>query len=205
MKVQDGEFKAAIHTGAPARITCNLSVTNGTIDGGTSTIRIPKGNLESNNTLTVTRTAGTTAAVTVTIDSLSGLTGIIVSIDGLTLVGPSEALEVIPGTGGAPLGLRVPDKSAFLPNYPNPFNPETWLPYRLSEPGEVTLTIYNMRGVVVRELVLGYQPAGYYQTRARAAYWDGRNTFGEKVATGVYFCTFKACDFIATRKMLIRK
>ena len=102
-------------------------------------------------------------------------------------------------------GQQLPDATAFLPNYPNPFNPETWIPFHLAKPADVTMTIYNMRGAVVRELVLGYQPAGYYQTRARAAYWNGRNTFGEKVATGVYFCTFKAGDFIATRKMLIRK
>ena len=102
-------------------------------------------------------------------------------------------------------GQQIPDVTVFLPNYPNPFNPETWIPFSLAKPADVTLTIFNMRGVVVRELVLGYQPAGYYQTRARAAYWNGRNTFGEKVATGVYFCTFKAGDFTATRKMLIRK
>ena len=67
------------------------------------------------------------------------------------------------------------------------------------------MTIYNMRGVVVRKLALGHQKAGYYTTRKRAAYWDGRNNIGEKVAAGVYFTTFKAGDFSTTRKMLIRK
>ena len=99
----------------------------------------------------------------------------------------------------------APDTTALLPNYPNPFNPETWIPYALSESAEVTLTIYNMRGVVVRELKLGHQRAGMYQRRSRAIHWDGRNMFGEKVATGVYFYTLTAGDFTATRKLLIRK
>ena len=90
-------------------------------------------------------------------------------------------------------------------NFPNPFNPETWIPYQLSKPTEVTITIYAVDGRVVRTLVLGHQPAGIYQTRSRAAYWNGKNEFGEPVASGVYFYTLTAGDFIATRKMLIRK
>ena len=98
-----------------------------------------------------------------------------------------------------------PHETVLLPNYPNPFNPETWIPYQLSKPSDVTLTIYAMNGQVVRRLELGYQPIGMYQNRSRAAYWDGRNAFGEPVASGVYFYTLKAGDFTATRKMLIRK
>ena len=98
-----------------------------------------------------------------------------------------------------------PRETVLLPNYPNPFNPETWIPYQLSKSSDVTFTIYNMRGVVVRELALGHKPAGYYTSKNRAAYWDGRNQLGEKVAAGVYFSTFKAADYTATRKMLIRK
>ena len=90
-------------------------------------------------------------------------------------------------------------------NYPNPFNPETWIPYQLAKPSDVTITIYDMRGRVVRVLILGHQSAGVYRSRSKAAHWDGRNLFGEKVATGVYFYTLKAGDFSATRKMLIRK
>ena len=97
----------------------------------------------------------------------------------------------------------IPDKTALLANYPNPFNPETWIPYQLSEPAEVTLTIYATNGALVRTLALGHQPAGIYQSRA--AYWDGRNQVGEFVASGVYFYTLSAGDFTATRKMLIRK
>ena len=107
-----------------------------------------------------------------------------------------------------------PQETKLLANYPNPFNPETWIPYHLAKDGEVTLHIYAVNGQLVRTLALGYQAAGIYQSRSRAAYWDGKNTFGEPVASGVYFYTLStestrdsvtAGDFIATRKMLIRK
>ena len=98
-----------------------------------------------------------------------------------------------------------PKETALLANYPNPFNPETWMPYQLAEPAEVTFTIYAIDGKVVRTLAFGHQPAGFYQSRSRAAYWDGRNNAGERVASGVYFYTLTARDFSATRKMLIRK
>ena len=103
------------------------------------------------------------------------------------------------------LAVLTPQETTLLPNYPNPFNPETWIPYQLSEPAEVSLTIYDIQGRVVRDLDLGHQRVGIYQSRVRAAYWDGRNAVGESVASGVYFYTLKAGDFAATRKMLIRK
>ena len=103
------------------------------------------------------------------------------------------------------LSVLVPKETALLPNYPNPFNPETWIPYHLSKDADVTLTIYAIDGQVVRRLTLGHQPAGSYQTRSRAAYWDGRNAIGEPVASGIYLYTLTASDFTATRKMLIRK
>ena len=103
------------------------------------------------------------------------------------------------------LAMLTPQETALLPNYPNPFNPETWMPYRLAAPGEVTLTIRAVDGGMVRSLALGHQPAGVYQAKSRAAYWDGRNSGGETVASGVYFYTLSAGDFSATRKMLIRK
>ena len=99
----------------------------------------------------------------------------------------------------------TPKKTSLLANYPNPFNPETWIPYHLSKDADVTLTIYAIDGQVVRRLVLGHQAAGIYQSRSRAAYWDGKNAFGEPVASGLYFYTLTADDFSATRKMLIRK
>ena len=99
----------------------------------------------------------------------------------------------------------VPKQTALLMNYPNPFNPETWIPYQLSEASDVTVTIYSVNGSRVRRLALGHRSAGLYQRKSRAAYWDGRNEFGEPVASGLYFYTLTAGDFTATRKMLIRK
>ena len=101
--------------------------------------------------------------------------------------------------------VAIPEASALLPNYPNPFNPETWIPYHLAKDAEVTLTVYNIRGEVVRTLDVGHQPAGIYRSRGRATYWDGKNQIGEKVASGLYFYTLTAGDFTATRKMLIAK
>ena len=103
------------------------------------------------------------------------------------------------------LALLVPKRTALLPNYPNPFNPETWIPYQLTEPAEVTLRIYSLKGTLVRTLYIGHQPAGIYQARNRAAYWDGKNEIGESVASGVYFYTAFIGNFTATRKMLIQK
>ena len=99
----------------------------------------------------------------------------------------------------------IPNETALLRNYPNPFNPETWIPYQLSKPADVTFSIYSVNGRLVRTLSLGYQAAGVYRHRSRAAYWDGRNALGESVASGVYFYTLTAGEFIATGKMLIRK
>ena len=110
--------------------------------------------------------------------------------------------------------LRAPKETSLLPNYPNPFNPETWIPYRLAAPADVSIAIYAADGKLVRALALGHQPVGLYESRNRAAYWDGRNALGEPVASGVYFYTLStestrdsvtAGDFTATRKMLIRK
>ena len=103
------------------------------------------------------------------------------------------------------LASLIPEETALLPNYPNPFNPETWIPYQLSKPADVTLRIYAVNGVLVRTLALGQTPAGIYQSRSRAVYWDGRNNIGESVASGIYFYTLTAGDFTATRKLLIRK
>ena len=103
------------------------------------------------------------------------------------------------------LAALTPKETALLPNYPNPFNPETWIPYHLAKDAEVTLDIYNVQGLLVRRLKLGHQAAGIYRSRARAAHWDGQNQLGEQVASGLYFYTFTADDFTATQKLLIRK
>ena len=103
------------------------------------------------------------------------------------------------------LASLIPDETALLANYPNPFNPETWIPYQLAAPAEVALTIYDMNGRLVRRLAVGHRAAGIYQSRSRAAYWDGQNVVGESVASGLYFYTLTAGEFTATRRMLILK
>ena len=100
---------------------------------------------------------------------------------------------------------KIPAETQLLKNYPNPFNPETWIPYRLAEDASVTLTIYDPRGQVVRALDMGHQVAAAYESRSKAIYWDGRNEFGEPVASGVYFYHLSADDYSATRKMVILK
>ena len=103
------------------------------------------------------------------------------------------------------LASLIPKSSELLPNFPNPFNPETWIPYRLVKSADVQISIYDTQGNVVRQLDMGHRSAGMYQTRTRAAYWDGKNDVGESVASGLYFYTLTAGDFSATRKMLILK
>ncbi len=103
------------------------------------------------------------------------------------------------------LAALTPKKTSLLPNYPNPFNPETWIPYQLAKPADVTITIYTVDGKLVRKLELGHQLIGIYQHRSRAAHWDGKNEVGESVASGMYFYTLTAGKFTATRKMLIKK
>ena len=116
------------------------------------------------------------------------------------LVSSDEAIATAP-----PISASLPENTQLQPNYPNPFNPETWIPYQLVESADVTLTIYSADGKVVRTLVLGHQSAGMYHSKSRAVYWDGRNRIGEPVASGVYFYTLIADGFTATRKMLILK
>ena len=100
---------------------------------------------------------------------------------------------------------EIPTETALLPNYPNPFNPETWIPYRLAKDAFVILTIYDQTGQVVRTLDVGHQIAAVYESRSKAIHWDGRNEFGEGVASGVYFYHLSAGDYYSTRKMLIIK
>ena len=105
--------------------------------------------------------------------------------------------------------LRVgdvrPQETVLAQNFPNPFNPETWIPYELSEGTEVSIQIYDVSGRLVRRLDLGWQPVGSYMTSSSAAYWDGRNAVGERVASGIYFYTLQTSDFAATRRMVILK
>ena len=103
------------------------------------------------------------------------------------------------------VAYEIPTETELLRNYPNPFNPETWIPYRLAEDAFVTLTIYDLNGQVVRTLDVGHRIAAVYEGRSKAIYWDGRNGLGEGVASGIYFYHLSAGDYSATRKMLILK
>ncbi|MBC8427720.1 T9SS type A sorting domain-containing protein [bacterium] len=99
----------------------------------------------------------------------------------------------------------IPVKSELVQNYPNPFNPETWIPYNLSKDADVIIKIYNVSGQLIRTLDLDHKDADFYLNKDKAAYWNGRDNLGEKVASGIYFYTLKAGDFRATRRMLIMK
>ena len=119
-----------------------------------------------------------------------------------TLTTPPELTKL----AAAPTSVgSFPDKTVLFANYPNPFNPETWIPYRLADSSSVQITIYDARGIRIRHLKLGYQVPGDYTSKDRAAYWDGRNAFGERVASGVYFYQLRADGVSALRKMLILK
>ena len=103
------------------------------------------------------------------------------------------------------LASARPDATVLLANYPNPFNPETWIPYHLATSTDVKINIYNAQGILVRALTLGHQSAGYYTSRSRSAYWDGRNALGERVASGIYFYQLQADEISPLRKMVILK
>ena len=102
-------------------------------------------------------------------------------------------------------GIGKPTENLLLQNYPNPFNPETWIPYQLSEDTPVSISIYDTTGRLVRTLSLGLQSAGFYNSRDRAAYWDGRNALGERVASGIYFYQLTTPSFQQTRRLVIVK
>ena len=98
-----------------------------------------------------------------------------------------------------------PKDTILAQNYPNPFNPETWIPYQLSKSAEVSIHIHNVAGHLIRTLDLGLKSTGSYMTPSTAAYWDGKNSVGERVASGIYFYTLQTADFAATRRMVILK
>ncbi|MCY3742339.1 MAG: T9SS type A sorting domain-containing protein [Candidatus Poribacteria bacterium] len=123
--------------------------------------------------------------------------------DGSVLL-PSQPVAVEPG-GKQVVMLGAVKRDQLLQNFPNPFNPETWIPFQLTDESHVTIQIYSSTGQLVRRLSLGLMPAGDYSSQAQAVYWDGRNQIGESVSSGVYLYTIHAGDFSATRKMLIQK
>ena len=99
----------------------------------------------------------------------------------------------------------LPAKTFMYPNYPNPFNPETWIPYQLAEESNVNIRIYDIKGRLVYQVNLGNQNAGFYMTKGEAVHWDGKDKIGEKVSSGVYFYTLEAGQFKATKKMTLMK
>jgi len=103
------------------------------------------------------------------------------------------------------LAERLPTQTRLLGNYPNPFNPETWIPFQLSQDAEVRLTIYDVTGNTVRKMELGHLTSGSYSQTEKEIYWDGKTETGEQVGSGTYFYQLQAGDYTATRKMVILK
>ena len=111
---------------------------------------------------------------------------------------------VIDASGKAKVtSLMQPTASALLQNFPNPFNPETWIPFRLAEDADVTIRIFDIKGEEVRRIHLGQIPAGYYDTKGKAVLWDGKDGYGQEVSSGVYFYAIRAGNFVAQKKMII--
>jgi len=117
----------------------------------------------------------------------------------------SNAEELALNVLKAILPERLPTETQLLPNYPNPFNPETWIPFELSQDSAVTVTIYNVAGTPVRSISVGYLEAGRYVSQSRAIYWDGRTDTGERVASGIYLYQIQVGDYTDIRKMVILK
>ena len=124
----------------------------------------------------------------------------------LALLEENPDMEVDVTIPAAPSRVVIsPNSTVLYPNYPNPFNPETWIPYKLATNTDAQILIYDGRGILVRHIELGYQPAGDYTGPSRAAYWDGRNARGERVASGVYFYQLLTDEISLMRKMIILK
>ena len=190
----DTDIGGAVSAG-DADTTDTLTYHLGGTDASSFSIVRTSGQLQTSAALNYETKNSYTVKVAVS-DGKGGSDSITVTISVTDVAGEAPSVET---------SLVIPDDTVLFSNFPNPFNPETWIPYQLAKPAVVTLTIYDIRGAVVRELKLGHQAPGFYHSRSRAIHWDGRNMFGEKVATGVYFYTLKADDYMATRKLLIRK
>ncbi len=195
-KVGSNKFKAVISTGAPFNISLSV-LGSGNIyieEGGL--IRIDQGQVESS--LFTTKHSGSVYIKNGSVSSIPR------QHHGYELNTVEDLLTF--GSSNAPIlqdQQNIPLETSILPNYPNPFNPETWIPYQLSKSSPVSIAIYNIRGSIVRKLELGHQRAGYYTSKSRAAYWDGRNKLGESVSSGIYFYEFQADGESLLRKMVI--
>ena len=127
----------------------------------------------------------------------------IVELEGMSV--RSEAEELVFNLLQAILPERLPEYTQLLPNYPNPFNPETWIPFELGQDSKVSVTIYDLAGTPVRNISVGYLEAGRYVSKSRAIYWDGRTDTGERVASGIYLYQIQVGDYTDIRKMVILK
>ena len=128
----------------------------------------------------------------------------IVSVDAAHLVS-ADGQRIHVGVEPFSIDKLYPYQTRILPNYPNPFNPETWIPFELHSDAHVRIAIYDVLGRAVRKFDLGYLSAGYYKTRGRAVYWDGRNDINEQVASGTYFYRLEAGNFVGTHQMVVLK
>ena len=146
-----------------------------------------------------------------TLDMLAVVKAADVNVDGVIniddAIAVANAIKNADDAAAAPqiLASFLPRETTLLANYPNPFNPETWLPYHLAEAANVQISIYNTAGALIRQLDIGHQSAGFYTDKGSAAYWDGRNEQGGAVASGVYFYQLRAGNYSQMRRMLVVK
>ena len=204
----DATISAVLDTTTLMRVNSNWTVAN----GDTLKLAVDVGLEGLEVTADISELDSTQSFVSLTPDRDGRYTAeISISEDNTALNGVKHILVTAKDAAGNFTQLIVTSTlnnkhiTELLPNYPNPFNPETWIPYRLGKDAEVTLTIYDARGDVVRQFDLGYQSAGTYETRSRAVYWNGTNDFGEPVANGVYFYSLSTSDYSRTRKAIILK
>ena len=149
---------------------------------------------------TLTGHAGYVNSVAFSPDSRSLVSG---GKDGRVLLWSVEDLPILWSDAKRPNSPLF--KTALLPTYPNPFNPETWIPFDLAQESAVTIAVYDSAGQTVRRLELGDLPAGSYRAKGKAAYWDGRDALGAPVASGVYFVRIEAGGYTETRRMVLLK
>jgi len=126
-------------------------------------------------------------------------------IEDVDISGEKNRSEIIKAVISAQNVIFTPKETRLLQNYPNPFNPETWIPFQLAKKTEVSIRIYNAAGSLLRTISVGDMPAGVYASKDKAVYWDGCNSMGEKVSSGLYFYQLEAGDYKATKRMLILK
>ena len=216
---QTAKYKVTVHTGSVQNLGVEVwsvqsSDGNLTFDRKHQTVRVSTGSVESSE-ITIDRSEfpSNNSAIYLAVrqDKLppGNITYFDPTIGGFYYRANQTPLLMLPAQeAGAPFvdgRESVPVSTELLPNFPNPFNPETWIPYQLAKPSDVSITIYDIRGNLVRQLTLGQQKAGFYTDRARAAHWDGRNSVGERVANGVYFYQLQAGSVSFLRKMVILK